>query len=237
MIRVFRITSAVIMISLFLIACRNNKKDNDILINEEGIPEFLESGLLKGMWIKGHVYIDDTAGIKRLNIPIFNRYPYEYWDKLVAYTTFYELYKNGYINPEADTVLHLSIIYDLPDTNRATYRVVSSENFKIFKLYPRYYSYCRYAVANMWPEDFKVYDWAMEDSYKETGNKLFDRPFHVFFEGLSHDDYLSPDEKYILDKLMEWTTRRKDFKRLLPFEYFLQSFDEGDYIEINAADD
>lgn len=228
----------VLVFALFITGCRNNNKDENVFINEEKIPEFLEKGLLKGMSLKGHIFIDDSLGVKRLNIPVTYKYSYEYWDYIVGYTTFYVLEKNGYINIESDSSFYLSIVYNVPDSNNAAlFECFLAESFDKFNHYPRYYTYCQYAVANMWPEDFKVYDLAMEDLFKETGNNLFDSPFYVFFENLSHDDYLSSDEKYVLDELIKWTEERGDFERVKPFEYFLQSFDDGDFKYIEVQDE
>jgi hypothetical protein len=211
----------------------------DVFKNSEEIPTFLEDGLLKELPLKEEIYIDDTIGFSRINIPVSYKFTHPYWEFIIGYTTYYELNRNGFINFEGDdSLFYLSIEYDLSDqNNKSIYECILPENFVIYKDYSKYFQFCTYVISNMTPSDFQAYDWAMTVLLDSTGNNLFNRTFGMFFEDLSKDDYLDPDERYVLEKLISWTETRGDLEKPDHFLYFLNSFDEDNYIDINAVDD
>lgn len=229
----------VVMLTFLTIGCSSQPKKECVFKNAEEIPAFLENGLLKELSLQGHIYVDDTNGICRITIPVTYKYTHQYWETAVGYTAYFELFKNGYINPMGDSLFILSIKYNILSKNsEAIYKCVQPGNFDIYYKYSRYLMYCNYVISSMTPSDFQAYDWAMEVLFEKTGNKLFDRPFGAFFEELSIDDNLDPGEKYVLNELIEWTETRGDIEKPDHFLYFLNSFDDFDSVYyINAEDD
>lgn len=212
--------SAIISLALFH-DCKSQVRKSEVV-------DFIKNDAAVSL-VTSDVSIDTLNGTIRLNIYLTHDHYNEHWAEIAGVVTTYELHKHNMISTLTEDSLFFFSFWFQMENGESRFEVPVNNDFSVMRL-PNRYEFGKQMTQFISPKDIHSYDQVLKQIFLDTSNEVFNKNFYQLFVSLGSNEYLEPDEKILLDSLINWS-RRHSQENVVHLQFFADHLIEELIIE------